>query len=151
MQKKEYNDFENLSDNQSVDDFRFNTNYQEKYDGFSIKGKKSGYGHLYYLNGSLHSAGTFHNDKLEGTHITYYYPNSDIVSFEGEMQDGIRSGHGKEYYKTGAIMYEGFFKNDEWHGNEVKIYHYDGELEYEGQIYRGMREGYGRAYYDDGR
>ena len=40
------------------------------------------------------------------------YPDSEIVKYEGEMQNGKRHGQGKSFYKSGQLMYEGTFIED---------------------------------------
>lgn len=98
----------------------------DKYYGFTIRGKKQGYGHLYYVNGNLHTSGVFKNDKLNGQQVKSFYKKSNVLSYEGCMLNGFRNGQGTEFYKNGKVMYEGNFKNDEWHGDDVKIYHFEG-------------------------
>lgn len=123
----------------------------ERFTGFTIRGRKQGYGYLYYTNGNLKNIGIYKNDKLNGTEVkTYYDINECIVSFQGDMIDGVKHGVGKEFYKNGNAMYDGQFRNNEWNGEIVKIYHYEGGLEYEGQILRGMREGMGKSYHENG-
>lgn len=139
-------------DSEEMTEYSNSREPQSKYKGFVIRGRKTGYGQLYYMNGDLQTKGTWYNDKLHGDNISsfYQYNNAKYKSFEGKMVEGLREGNGKEFYKNGKIMYDGGFNNDEWHGENVKIHHFDGELEYEGTIFKGMRQGFGRAYHDNG-
>jgi antitoxin component YwqK of YwqJK toxin-antitoxin module len=137
------------NDNNSVLSSEISKQHLVIYKGFTIRGKKTGYGHLYYMNGELQSKGTWKNDKLHGEDIKVFY-GENKPSYEGSMVGGMKEGGGREYYKNGKVMYDGGYLNDEWHGDIVKIYHFDGELEYDGRIYKGMRQGFGKAWHDNG-
>jgi hypothetical protein len=58
---------------------------KEIYKGFTIRGRKQGYGKLFYSNGNIKTVGIYKNDKLHGRNIKTYYSDGTLLHYEGDM------------------------------------------------------------------
>jgi antitoxin component YwqK of YwqJK toxin-antitoxin module len=102
------------------------------YEGGHWNAAWTNYGKVYHKDGVVEYEGNWDNDKKIGRgKATYYYENTNITSYTGDVIDGQRDGLGKEYYSNGKLKYEGEFTKGGYNGFG-KLYKPDGTLDYDG-------------------
>jgi len=82
-------------------------------------------------------------------YTTFYYPNSTIISSQGNYQNGNPSGYWKLYYSNGNLMREGNYSNGQLSGY-WKFYYSTGVEEEEGNYQNNIKSGNWIYYYPSG-
>ena len=82
-------------------------------------------------------------------YTTYYYPNSRIISSQGNYQNGSPSGYWKQYYANGKLMKEGNYSNGQLSGNWI-FYYPSGIKKEEGNYQNNIKSGNWTYYYESG-
>lgn len=82
-------------------------------------------------------------------YTTYYYPNSNIISSQGNYQNGSPSGYWKQYYANGNRMKEGNYANGQLSGNWI-FYYSSGIKKEEGNYQNNIKSGTWTSYYENG-
>ena len=80
---------------------------------------------------------------------TYYYPNSNTISSQGNYQNGAPSGYWKQYYTNGNLMKEGNYSNGQLSGNWT-FYYSSGIKKEEGNYQNNIKSGTWTYYYENG-
>jgi len=88
------------------------------------------------------------NQNVNG-YTTYYYPNTNIISSQGNYQNGSPSGYWKQYYPNGNMMKEGNYSNGQLSGNWI-FYYSTGVKEEEGNYQNNTKNGNWTTYYPNG-
>jgi antitoxin component YwqK of YwqJK toxin-antitoxin module len=81
---------------------------------------------------------------------TYYYPNSNTISSQGNYQNGSPSGYWKQYYANGNLMKEGNYSNGQLSGNWI-FYYSSGIKKEEGNYQNNIKSGNWTYYYENGK
>ncbi|WP_299255097.1 hypothetical protein [uncultured Cytophaga sp.] len=79
----------------------------------------------------------------------FYYPNSYVMSSEGNYQNGSPSGYWKQYYANGLMMKEGNYSNGQLSGY-WKFYYPSGQIKEEGNYQNNKESGTWKYYYSNG-
>jgi antitoxin component YwqK of YwqJK toxin-antitoxin module len=79
----------------------------------------------------------------------FYYPNSYVLSCEGNYQNGTPSGYWKQYYANGRMMKEGNYSNGQLSGY-WKFYYASGQINEEGNYQNNIKSGTWKYYYPNG-
>lgn len=82
-------------------------------------------------------------------YTTFYYPNSTVISSQGNYQNGSPSGYWKQYYPDGRLMKEGNYSNGQLSGNWV-FYYPSGIKKEAGNYQNTVKSGTWTYYYEDG-
>ncbi len=107
------------------------------------KGKLSGYGEKYCLNGNNY-IGQFKNGLKDGVGID----ENNEHFYEGEFREDKKEGKGKLKYKIIQDTYEGEFKDNAITG--TGFYIWSNRDTYEGTFLNGKMEGRGKYKWPDG-
>ena len=91
----------------------------EYYEGEWYAGKRSGWGRIYYSDGSIYYEGEWYNNCCHGNGLGVWknFYSADEY-YEGEWYGGKRSGWGRMYYSD-ELIYEREWYNDCHHGNSL--------------------------------
>lgn len=79
----------------------------------------------------------------------FYYPNSSIISVEGNYQNGTPTGYWKQYYASGKMMKEGNYSNGQLSGY-WKFYYESGQLKEEGNYDNNIKSGTWKYFFENG-
>ena len=85
-----------------------NGKFNEKSEGFYLKGKLNGQGTINYANGNK-VVGDFKDGRVDGQLIATAANGSKFV---GEVKDGKRNGQGIQYSSSGSIQESGIYKDN---------------------------------------
>ena len=88
------------------------------------------------------------NSNVNG-YVYSYYPNSNVVSNEGNYQRGVPSGYWKSYYADGKLYREGNYENGRLSGY-WKFYYPNGLKQEEGNYQNNVKSGNWIYYYPNG-
>ena len=117
------------------------------YAGKMKNGKKIGFGHIYWEDGSNYE-GNFDNDFPNGYGIMIWKNNNEFHSrYEGFWQNNKRKGFGK-FFNSKGYKYTGLYEEDKLVGFG-KYYSGRGN-QYLGQFKNSLFEGFGMYYWNDG-
>lgn len=101
------------------------------YVGFTVNGKKSGFGRLY--------------ERWIGE-------QSKKLIYEGNFVNGKKEGWGQSFYHhNNGLLYEGNFNKGLMHGNCQYMYNEYGNLLYYGNFVRGILNGFGIQFHKNGK
>lgn len=110
------------------------------------KGRYTGAGKEFYVNGMPKYSGSYADGKYDGEGILYSKDGKRL--YKGSFKAGVYSGRG-ELLLTDGSVYKGDFKGGKRNGTGQILK--DGKLVYEGDMADDKKSGKGRQYYNSGK
>lgn len=86
----------------------------DSYQGFTMLGKRQGFGKYYNNGGDLRYEGEFENDQRQGK--GKFFDPAGVCRYDGEWMANIGEGKGKMFMANGKACYDGEFHKGKMHG-----------------------------------
>ena len=131
-------------------DTKLDANNNVVYRGCIVAGKKSGFGKEYYPETQiLKYEGTFNNDVYHGQ--GKLFDEEGIIKASGNFVNGETEGLGQLYYPMGHLQYKGQISRGGTYMGQGTYYHKNGKPMYVGEFKSGQRCGFGKEMSNDGK